>query len=84
MNICICCIHSQVLPVLVDVVEAEDVCVLDELHDGDLALDLLQHRLGQLVLVDDLDGNLLPQHAVRTQLDETWNRRRREFMKCLV
>ena len=79
------CIHLQVLPVLVDVVEAEDVCVLDELHDGDLALDLLQHRLGQLVLVDDLDGNLLPQHAVRAQLDQAWkSRRRREFMKCLV
>ena len=53
--------------------------MLDELHDGDLALDLLQHRLGQLVLVDDLDGHLLPQHAVRPQLDQAWkNRRRRE------
>ena len=49
--------------------------MLDELHDGDLALDLLQHRLGQLVLVDDLDGNLLPQHAVRTQLDQAWKQK---------
>ena len=50
--------------------------MLDELHDGDLALDLLQHRLGQLVLVDDLDGHLLPQHAVRPQLHQAWKRRR--------
>ena len=64
------CLYSQVLPVLVDVVEPEDVGVLDELHDGDLPLHLLQHRLGQLVLVDDLDGHLLPQHAVRAKLDQ--------------
>ncbi len=44
--------------------------VLDELHDGDLPLHLLQHRLCQLVLVDDLDGDLLPQHAVGAQLDK--------------
>ena len=62
--------NSQVLPVLVDVVESEDVRVLDELHDGDLPLDLLQHRLRQLVLVDDLDGHLLAEHAVRAQFDE--------------
>ena len=50
--------------------------MLDQLHDGDLPLDLLQHRLRQLVLVDDLDGHLLPQHAVRPQLDEALKRER--------
>ncbi len=46
--------------------------MLDELHDGDLPLHLLQHGLGQLVLVDDLDGHLLAQHAVGAELHQTW------------
>ena len=56
------------LPVLVDIVEREDVLMLDELHDGNLPLDLLQHGLAQLLLVDDLDGHLLAHHTVGTQL----------------
>ena len=59
------------LPVLVDIVEREDVLMLDELHDGNLPLDLLQHGLAQLLLVDDLDGDLLPQHAVCAELDKS-------------
>ena len=51
--------------------------MLDELHDGDLPLDLLQHRLRQLVLVDDLDGHLLAQHAVRPQFDEALKKKER-------
>ena len=66
-------IRSQVFPVLVDVVEPEDVRVLDELHDGDLALHLLQDGLGQLVLVDDLDGHLLAEDAVGAELHQACN-----------
>ena len=51
--------------------------MLDELHDGDLPLDLLQHRLRQLVLVYDLDGHLLAQHAVRPQFDEALKKKER-------
>ena len=61
----------EVLPVLVDVVEGEDVLVLDQLHDGYLPLHLLEHRLTELFLVDDLDGNLLPHHTVSTKLHQT-------------
>ena len=60
----------EVLPVLVDVVQREDVLVLDQLHDGDLPLHLLQHGLAQLLLVDDLDGDFLPQHTVGAQLNK--------------
>ena len=45
--------------------------MLNELHDGNLPLDLLQHGLAQLLLVDDLDGDLLPQHAVCAELDKS-------------
>ena len=62
-----CFVH---LPVLVDIVQREDVLMLDELHDGNLPLDLLQHGLAQLLLVDDLDGHLLAHHAVGTQLHQ--------------
>ena len=62
-----CFVH---LPVLVDIVQREDVLMLDELHDGNLPLDLLQHGLAQLLLVDDLDGNLLAHHTVGTQLHQ--------------
>ena len=44
--------------------------MLDELHDGDFSLHLLQHGLGQLVLVDDLDGHLLAEHAVGAELHQ--------------
>ena len=63
----------QVLSVLVHVVQRQHVLVLDQLHDGDLPLHLLQHRLAELLLVDDLDGHLLPQHAVCPELHQTWN-----------
>ena len=62
----------QVFSVLVHVVQRQHVLVLDQLHDGDLPLHLLQHGLAQLLLVDDLDGHLLPQHAVCSKLDQTW------------
>ena len=61
----------QVLPVFIHVVQTQHVLVLDQLHDRDLTLHLLQHGLAQLFLVDDLDGHLLPQHAVGSQLDQT-------------
>ena len=61
----------QVLPVLVHVVEGEDVLVLDQLHDGDLPLDLLQHRLAEFLLVDYLDGHLLADDAVCSQFYQT-------------
>ena len=48
--------------------------MLDELHDGDLSLDLLQNGLSQFVLVDDLDRHLLVQDAVGAQLNQTWKR----------
>ena len=48
--------------------------MLDQLHDGDLPLHLLQDRLGQLVLVNDLYGHLFAQDAVGGQLDETWKK----------
>ena len=60
----------EVLPVLVHVVQGQHVLVLYQLHDGDLPLHLLQHGLTQLLLVDDLDGDLLPQHAVSAQLNK--------------
>ena len=62
----------EVLPVLVHVVQTQHVLVLDQLHDGDLALHLLQHRLTELLLVDDLDGHLLAEDAVGAQLDQAW------------
>ena len=62
--------YSQVFSVLVDVVEPEYVRVFDELHDGDLPLDLLQDGLGELVLVDDLDRDLLAQYAVGPELHQ--------------
>ena len=55
--------------------------MLDQLHDGDLPLDLLQHRLRQLVLVDDLDGHLLAEHAVRPQFDETLKKEKEKGLK---
>ena len=60
----------EVLPVLVHVVQRQHVLVLDQLHDGDLPLHLLQHGLAQLLLVDDLDGDFLPQHTVGAQLNK--------------
>ena len=39
-------------------VELDDVGVVEELHDLDLAHDLFQVGLVQLALVDDLDGDL--------------------------
>ena len=48
--------------------------MLDELHDGDLSLDLLQNGLSQFVLVDDLDRHLLVQDAVGAELNQTWKR----------
>ena len=47
--------------------------MFDELHDGDLPLDLLQDGLGEFVLVDDLDGHLLAQDAVGAELHQTCN-----------
>ena len=61
----------EVLPVLVHVVQGQDILVLNQLHDRDLSLHLLQHGLAQLLLVDDLDGDLLPQHAVCAELDKS-------------
>ena len=61
----------EVLPVLVHVVQGQHVLVLYQLHDSDLPLHLLQHGLTQLLLVDDLDGDLLPQHTVSAQLNKS-------------
>lgn len=66
----------QVFPVLVHVVKTQDILVLYQLHDGNLPLDLLQHRLAELLLVDDLDGHLLPQHTMGPQLDQSCNKRK--------
>ena len=48
--------------------------VFYQLHDGDLSLHFLQDALRQLVLVDDLDGDLLAQDAMRPQFDQTWKK----------
>ena len=61
----------EVLPVLVHVVQGQHVLVLYQLHDSDLPLHLLQHGLTQLLLVDDLDGDLLPQYTVSAQLNKS-------------
>ena len=61
----------EVLPVLVDIVQGQDVLVLDQLHDGYLPLHFLEYGLAQLLLVDDLDGHLLPYHAVSAKLYQT-------------
>ena len=61
----------EVLPVLVHVVQRQHVLVLYQLHDSDLPLHLLQHGLAQLLLVDDLDGDLLPQYTVSAQLNKS-------------
>ena len=65
--------------VLVHVVQPQHVRMLDQLHDGDLAFDLLQHGLGQLVLVDDLDGHFFVQHAMRGQLHEAWKHKHAHY-----
>jgi hypothetical protein len=65
-----CVFYSQILSVLVYVKQSKYVGVLDELHDGNFPLDLLKDGLGQLVLVDDLDCNLLAQDAVGAKFDE--------------
>ena len=60
----------QVFFIFVDVIEAEHVRMLDELHDRDLPLDLRQHGLRQLLFVDDLDRNLLALDNVSPDLDQ--------------
>ena len=62
--------NSQVFLIFVDVEESEDVRMLDQLHDGDLPFDLGQDRLGQLLLVDDLDGNLLALNHVGANFNQ--------------
>ena len=65
------CINLQVFLVLVDVKESKYVRMFDQLHDGDLALHLGEHRLRQLLLVDDLDGNLLTLDHVSSNFDQS-------------
>ena len=62
--------NSQVFLIFVDVEEYEDVGMFDQLHNGDLPLDLGQDRLGQLLLVDDLDGNLLALNHVGANFNQ--------------
>ena len=63
--------YLQVFPILINIVQSQYMRVFYQLHDGNLPLHFLQDRLRQLVLVDDLDGHLLAQDAVRPQLDQT-------------
>lgn len=56
--------------VLIHIEETENVRMLDEFHDGNLTLDLLQHRLGQFATIDDLDGDFLASYTVDAQLDQ--------------
>ena len=66
--------YLQVFPILINIVQSQDVRVFYQLHDGDLSLHFLQDALRQLVLVDDLDGDLLAQDAMRPQFDQTWKK----------
>ncbi len=75
--------EEELLVRLVHVVQLHDVRVLDQLHDGDLPLQLLHHagmllpgirRVGAQVLLvggleDDLDGHRLPRLQVLAELD---------------
>ena len=65
----------QIFSVLVNIVQTQHVLMLDQLHDGNLPLHLLQHWLAQLLLVDDLDGHLLPQDTMSPKLDQPWNKK---------
>ncbi len=57
---------SSFLVLLLDLVEAHDVRVLDELHQADLVDEVLLFDLVQLRLVDDLDGHqMLRQHMLQ-------------------
>ena len=56
------CVNSQVFLVLVDVVKSEDVRMLDQLHDGNLSLNLVTIN-GVTKL---MSGNLTPTHPLVT------------------
>lgn len=63
--------NLQLLFRFIDVIEADDMGVVDELHDGNLPLDPAVHgsTVDQGRLGDDLDGHLLVGLAVATQFD---------------
>ena len=61
----------QIFAVFIHVVQTQHILVFDQLHDRNFPLHFLEHRLTELLLVDDLDGHLLPKNAVGPQLDQT-------------
>lgn len=63
--------NSQLFLGLVDIIESNDVRMVDELHDGNLALDASMHGglVGQRGFGDDLDGDLLIGLAMASEFD---------------
>ena len=63
--------YLQVFLIFINIKESKDVRMFNEFHDCNFPLHLGEDRLGQLLLVDDLDGNLLALHHVGANFDKS-------------